>query len=172
MYCRPIKFIFAKETNKFTKEETKKVLDEVRHLPTLCSVDLLLTMTDGKVCNALTVIRSTQKCYICGATPSTMNEESRNFPGNEERFGFGLSTLHAWIRTFECMLHISYRLDLTKWQVKGENDKAIVKQRSNVIQKEFKSRMGLIVDKPKPGYGNSNDGNTARRNYRIGCKVY
>ena len=23
--------------------------------------------------------------------------------------------------------------------------------------------MGLIVDKPKPGFGNTNDGNTARR---------
>ena len=23
--------------------------------------------------------------------------------------------------------------------------------------------MGLIVDKPKPGYGSTNDGNTARR---------
>lgn len=61
------------------------------------------------------------------------------------------------------MLHISHRIDFKNWQVKGENDKAIVKQSSNVIQKEFKGRMGLIVDKTKPGYGNSNDGNTARR---------
>lgn len=173
LYCRPIKFIFAKETSEFTREETNKLLDEAKHLlPTVCSFegsqisvthDLLLTMIDGKVCNALTDTHSTQKCYICGATPSMMNEESRKFPSKEDRFGFGLSTLHAWIRTFECMLHISYRMDLKKWQVKGENDKAILKQRSQMIQKEFKDRMGLIVDKPKPGYGNSNDGNTARR---------
>lgn len=31
------------------------------------------------------------------------------------------------------------------------------------IQKEFRDRTGLIVDHPKPGCGNSNDGNTARR---------
>lgn len=173
LYCRPIKFIFAKETKEFTKEETSKILDEVSQLlPTLCNVagsqisvkhDLLLTMTDGKVCNALTDTSSTQKCYICGATPSTMNEESKKYPSNEERLAFGLSTLHAWIRTFECLLHISYRLEIKKWQVRGDNDKAIVKQRSQEIQKVFKDRMGLIVDKPKPGYGNTNDGNTARR---------
>ncbi|KAL0879456.1 hypothetical protein ABMA27_003207 [Loxostege sticticalis] len=173
LYCRPIKFIFAKETNEFTKDETSKILDEVSQLlPTLCNVDgsqisvkhdLLLTMTDGKVCNALTDTRSTQKCYICGATPSTMNEESREYPSNKERLAFGLSTLHAWIRTFECLLHISYRLEIKKWQVRGDDDKAIVKQRSKEIQKLFKDRMGLIVDKPKPGYGNTNDGNTARR---------
>lgn len=31
------------------------------------------------------------------------------------------------------------------------------------IQEAFKLKLGLIVDKPKPGYGSSNDGNTARR---------
>lgn len=31
------------------------------------------------------------------------------------------------------------------------------------IQKQFCDKMGLIVDVPKPGYGSSNDGNTARR---------
>lgn len=172
-YCRPIKFIFAKETTELTKVETDKVLNDISNLlPSICSVDgsqisvthkLLLTMTDGKVCNALTDTRSTQKCYICGATPSMMNDELRNFQSNDEHFGFGLSTLHAWIRTFECLLHISYRLDLKKWQVRGDDDKACMKQRSNVIRKELKDRMGLIVDKPKPGFGNSNDGNTARR---------
>lgn len=41
----------------------------------------------------------------------------------------------------------------------------ILKQRSQEIQKVFKERMGLTVDKPKPGYANSNDGNTARTFY-------
>lgn len=34
------------------------------------------------------------------------------------------------------------------------------------IQKEFRERSGLIVDVPKPGFGNSNDGNTARRFFK------
>ena len=77
--------------------------------------------------------------------------------------GFGLSTLHAWIRTFECLLHISYRLDIKKWPAKSDEDKCSVKQRSKEIKQKFKKHMELIVDRPKPGYGNANDGNTAGR---------
>lgn len=29
--------------------------------------------------------------------------------------------------------------------------------------RSFKKEIGLVVDKPKPGFENSNDGNTARR---------
>jgi hypothetical protein len=36
---------------------------------------------------------------------------------NTKHFGFGLSTLHAWIRFLECILHISYRLEIKAWQV-------------------------------------------------------
>lgn len=32
-------------------------------------------------------------------------------------FKFGLSTLLLWIRCFEGILHISYKLDIKKWQV-------------------------------------------------------
>lgn len=32
-------------------------------------------------------------------------------------YNFGLSTLHAWIRFFECLLHIAYRLEFKQWQV-------------------------------------------------------
>jgi len=32
-----------------------------------------------------------------------------------------------------------------------------------IIQKGFRLQLGLIVDRPKPGYGSTNDGNTARR---------
>lgn len=176
LYCRPIKLIFAKETNDFTLTETNRLLEEVNALlPTRIDFgdsqisvkhELLLTMTDGKVCNALTETRSTQKCFICGATPKTMNDEPANFNSNQDHFGFGLSTLHAWIRCFECLLHISYKLNIKKWQARSNEDKADIKVRSDEIKLKFKNEMGLIVDKPKPGFGSSNDGNTARRFFK------
>jgi hypothetical protein len=89
--------------------------------------------------------------------------ESRIFIANVDNFRLGLSTLHAWIRCFECLLHISYRLEVKKWQLRDAILKENVKNRSKNIQQLFKIKMGLIVDKPKPGYGNSNDGNTARK---------
>ncbi|KAK4876046.1 hypothetical protein RN001_012468 [Aquatica leii] len=54
-------------------------------------------------------------------------------------------------------------LRIIKWQARGHADKLIVAQNKARIQKEYKDRCGLIVNKPKPGFGNTNDGNTARR---------
>ena len=78
-------------------------------------------------------------------------------------YEFGLSTLHAWIRFFECPLHISYRLEVKKWQIRKQ-DRERVQQRKHLIQEKFRKEMGILVDVPKPG-GNdtTNDGNTARR---------
>lgn len=76
---------------------------------------------------------------------------------------FGMSTLHAWIRFFECLLHVAYKLPLKTWQARGAENKQIVETTKKDIREKFKRELGLIVDQPKPGYGNSNDGNTARR---------
>ena len=70
-----------------------------------------------------------------------------------EHYRFDLSTLHSWIRFFECLLHISYRLPFKKWQEREEENKKLFAINKQRIQEEFKSRLGLIVDKPKPGYG-------------------
>ena len=39
---------------------------------------------------------------------------------------YGISPLHAWIRFFECIVHISYRCDLCKWQIRGTSKKKIL----------------------------------------------
>ena len=52
-----------------------------------------------------------------------------------------------------------YRLDIKKWQVRSDENKFNVQQRSEEIKQKFKNHMGFIVDKPKPGFGNTNDGN-------------
>ncbi|CAH1992022.1 unnamed protein product [Acanthoscelides obtectus] len=46
--------------------------------------------------------------------------------------------------------------------VGGPENKAIVEANKKQVQAEFRAKLSLIVDKPKPGYGSSNDGNTAR----------
>ena len=71
--------------------------------------------------------------------------------------------MHARIRLFEAILHLGYKLPVKKWQLKNENDKKIVNAKKKEIQEEFRTRLGLIVDVPKAGFGNSNDGNTSRR---------
>lgn len=130
-----------------------------------CTIKFLLelTMVDGKICNAL-ADSSGMRCYICRATISKMNnlEYIQNIPEQPETFQFGLSVLHAYIRFFECLLHIAYRLDIKTWKVK-QADKPKLETRKLSIQNSFREKMGLIVDIPKPGFGTTNDGNTARR---------
>lgn len=120
-------------------------------------------MIDGKICNFLTNTSYTQKCFICGATPKNMNnlEEILKMPLNTSHLQFGISPLHCYIRCLECLLHVAYKLDTKRWPAKGQ-DKSIEKSRKLLIQKKFREEMGLLVDIPKQGGGNTNDGNTAR----------
>lgn len=124
---------------------------------------LLFTMVDGKVCSSVLDV-SSQKCYICGCSLKDMNSRLHFLTkiDNLESCKFGISPLHAKIRIFECLLKISYRLELKKWQVR-KDDKERVEKRKREIQRKFRDEMGLLVDVVKQGYGTTNDGNTARR---------
>ncbi|XP_034192452.2 uncharacterized protein LOC117609839 [Osmia lignaria lignaria] len=174
-FCRPIKIKFLHETTEGTVKETDDIKRQESELTTFKTIfdgkcisvvyQLALTMIDGKVCNAITGTLSTQRCYLCGATSKDFNDIDAVLQKtvNVTNLQFGLSTLHAWIRFFECCLHLSYKLDLQKWQSRNEEDKLQVERRKRNIQEGFRVKLGLIVDKPKPGYGSTNDGNTARR---------
>lgn len=172
-YCRPIKFSFIKENADIIRQEEKNVVESIKALQTYTilvgdatfkvSFEMLFTMFDGSVANILSQTNSTAKCIVCGATPKEMNLDTvLNKPPQVENYRFGISTLHCWIRFFECLLHIAYRLPLKTWQVKGEENKKKFENTKKYIQESFKIKLGLIVDKPKPGYGSTNDGNTAR----------
>lgn len=174
-FCRPVRFQFTKETTELSVTEKEHIEAQIRTLSStklnIYGIDieilhtLLFTMVDGKVCNAVTGTTSTLKCYICGLSAKDFNnlEKVDAAPLNRSNYEFGLSTLHGWIRCFECLLHLSYKLPLKTWQARGREAKEIVSQRKSFIQSEFKKKLSLLVDKPKPGFGSTNDGNTARR---------
>ena len=65
----------------------------------------------------------------------------------------------------ECVLYISYRLEIKCWQIK-KNCKDIVHSRKLAIQKRFREETGLLIDMPTANAGNTNDGNTARRFFK------
>jgi len=92
---------------------------------------LLFTMIDNKICNIMTNILSSMKCYICGASPKEMNDLNliKRKIVKDEYFSFGFSLLYCWIRCFECLLHISYRINIKRWAVRNENDKRKVEQK-------------------------------------------
>lgn len=176
-YCRPMKFVFTKESPEVVNQEHEKFQEIIANLTTSAlsldekvinvSFKMVFTMIDGSICNVVSGTRSSQTCYICGAKPSDMNKTGiENRTPDISQYKYGLSTLHAWIRSFECVLHIAYRLPFKTWQVRSADHKSILKERKENIQKAFKEQLGLIVDKPKPGFGSTNDGNTAKRFFK------
>lgn len=177
-YCRMIRFIYRKETTELIKAETQRIQEQINKLtPTLVSTNdmefaichkMMLTMVDGKICSALSQYTSSQLCYICGASPKEMNDEKRlkqKLP-IQEMYSFGISPLHSWIRSFEFILHLSYKVEIKKWQARSPEEKSSVEKRKKNIQKQFREQMGLLVDMPKQSSGHTNDGNTARRFFK------
>lgn len=120
-------------------------------------------MIDGKICSTLTN-QSGQNCHICGATPKLMNnlKEVQGRPVDEESHSLGVSSLHAWIKCFECLLHIAYKLNIKTWQIK-KADKSQTDRRKKEIRDRFRREISLLVDIPKQGFGTTNNGNTVRR---------
>lgn len=103
-FCRPIKCIFEKKTSEMVHIETNLILEQIANLiPTKIIIDdveitithkLLLTMVDGKVCNTLTDTRSSQMCFICGATPKVMNTiGNQSLIANNTNYNFGISNI-------------------------------------------------------------------------------
>lgn len=130
-FCRPIILEFIKESKEVilaTKNDIEKEMNELTPVKVellndkiiLVDFDFVLSMIDGKVLTYITGSSSMQNCPICGAKPNVMNSKEKfeeGFLTNEDALHYGISPLHAWIRFFECLLHIAYRMDLKKWQV-------------------------------------------------------
>lgn len=180
-YCRSIWIEFYKETPEKTNEVVHNIENQIKSLsPTVITKDsqiievkheLFLTMVDGKVVKTLTNTSSCSVCTICNATPKQMNDLQKITarPENDSAFKYGLSTLHAWIRCMEMILHISYHLEFQKWSATTQEHKELKKMKKKLVQKRFREELGLHIDKPRQGSGNSNDGNTARRFFYNAC---
>ena len=173
-FCRPISLEFCKETKSKLKDVEQRVGCQVASLQPLqdpaatVHYHLTMTMVDTKVVNALTDT-SSQSCSMCGARPSMFNDLEAVSARPVSNTSYGLSILHTWIRVFEAVLHIAYRLCLQQptHQVRKPDDKQTVQITKADVQRRLQAALGLRVDEPRSGgSGNSNDGNTARRAFK------
>lgn len=169
-FCRPIRIQFVKETADVIKKEKQYIQSQIDFLKATNIKDdikvrqiLILSMIDGKVHNAISYNSCSQKCNLCGASQKDMNNIGQmiKLKPNEDALKYGLSSLHAYIRFLEWLLHVSYRLPITSWHVK-KDQKDLVEERKRCIQNKLRKELGLSVDFVKQGYGTSNNGNTAR----------
>lgn len=183
--CRPLKFIFSRENKDLIHKTEKDISYQIDKLEAATfyinnrtvnvSYLLHLTMIDGAVANILSERNSTSTCYLCGSTPKVMNSFHAIPRSSEDiHLKYGISSLHAWIKCFECILHIAYRLPFKQWRKQKPEEKELFSRTKEKICRELKTELGLNVDKVRTGYGTSNDGNTARKffnNAEIAAKV-
>lgn len=172
-FCRPIKFEYMKETKEATIATVNFIKEEIKDLvPTLLTIGdkaisifhkLTLTMVDGKIVQTITDTVSSSSCTVCNAKQSQLNDPIRALAEIEENLEFGISPLHARIRFMEHVLKIAYDLSF-KGNIRGNIENNIKRSEEKArIQTEFKRETGMIIDTAKQGFGNTNDGNTARR---------
>lgn len=138
IYCRPLRVIFKKETATLIKSEWDSLKTEIDNLVTTHTDNyeihhkIILTMVDGKICQALTNTSSAATCYMSHppTNPSSMNALDAIIAKEirRETLSYGIAPLHLLINSMECVLHIGYRLRIKSWAAKGEEKKQIVAQ--------------------------------------------
>lgn len=171
--CRILKFKYGKETEFLIKTERNYVLDQINSLGNTQIVrgdssfsafhEFRMTMVDMKICNVVTDNRSTRTCYCCGNSQKSFNDLSIiGAPLAANTYEFGLSTLHALMRSMEFFLRLGYKKAIMKYTAVTEEEKKLVKDRKREVRKLFWDRLHLVVDTPRNGSGTSNTGNTAR----------
>ncbi|KAJ8873876.1 hypothetical protein PR048_024712 [Dryococelus australis] len=154
--------MFAKEIADVIMTEVDQMKEQVASLSpikiivndmeVLVKLTLIFHMIDGKICNAVTSCATAQTCYLCGARSSDMKNERciLEKPVNCDILSLGPLPLPSWIRFCECILHISYQLDIKSWQAREMRT-----QKKN-----------LLVEMPKQQTGNTNDRNTHRKFFK------
>lgn len=75
VYCRPLRLKFMKETPEHIRSEHSSIEQEIEDLQPTVNHQLILTMVDGKVCQALSNTPSSSTCFLCLSVtkPSKMN---------------------------------------------------------------------------------------------------
>ncbi|GBP07814.1 hypothetical protein EVAR_91337_1 [Eumeta japonica] len=165
-------FQFAKESAELIRTTVKDIEEQISKIKLTrvqigegkyieCSYEFHLTMVDGKVVNELTGTTSTLSCPIC--KKSQKNFGNLNDSTNEENYEYGMSPLHARIRCMEFLLKLSYTLPQQDENIDENTSMGIRKRSERSKYRMLFKQLGLKVDCPRYGYGNSNDGNTSRR---------
>lgn len=132
-FCRPLRIAFEKEDEEATVREYNRLIDEFNEMKKVWKFTLtngkevrvrfkvFTTLFDGKCLNVLVGNRATCRCPICGLTMGTFNNGWNHFDPDTNNFEFGLGLLHIQIKSFEHLLHLSYKKTVLTWTIWKKN---------------------------------------------------
>ncbi|KAL7290927.1 hypothetical protein TKK_0015654 [Trichogramma kaykai] len=172
-FTRPLRMSFEKENNEAINQEIERINYEIDHLKVhnfkldndktvRFKYDVYKTLFDGKCVNTLVKNNATCRCPMCLKTTHQFGNPACDFTPLKSSLSFGLSSLHAEIKVFEHLLHISYRLELGEWDIRADMQDRF-KERKKKIQDILYTKIGVKVDLCLQGHGTTNTGNVARR---------
>lgn len=172
-FCKPLRIQMIKESRESALAEEAYISEKISAVtPSVVTCesealihithDIKITMVDGKVRGYLANTPDSN-CYVCGARPVQMKASiSLKRPVEVSYFKYGLPVLHVRIRLLECVLHISYKLDIKKWKA----NESLYADRKTRIQTQIRQELGILVDGIKRGAGSTNDGNTSSKFFK------
>ena len=127
-FCRPLWIALEKEDNVATREYNRLNHDIKSLKPhefRMCNeksvkvtFNMSQTMFDGKCINNIIENKASSKCPLCLRTAHEFGKLSDPFTVKKASLELGLEILHAEIKAFEHLLHISYRIQLRTWDVR------------------------------------------------------
>ncbi|KAL7302635.1 hypothetical protein TKK_0004697 [Trichogramma kaykai] len=171
-FTRPLRMSFEKEDDEAITKEIRRLNLEISELKIYrfkvnnktarVKYNVFQTLFDGKCVNSLVDNPATTRCPMCLKTSHQFGNVNEDFTPREESLLFGWSLLHAEIKAFEHLLHLSYRLHLGQWDVRADMKDAF-KLRKRSIQEKIFEKIGVKVDLCLQGHGTTNTGNVARR---------
>lgn len=178
--------LYRKETKDLTDSEMASARAELDSLqPAIITEDRIKssivaypTMLNGKAISAITNVAS-QNCHICFSKPSQMNKivPLKDKPQYDVRsLQYGLTTMHAWIKCMELVLHISYYLEWKKPTIAGATtvQREVIENRKTSIKQQLRDSLGIYIDRIVQGKGTSNTANVGRtflKNYKIVSEI-
>lgn len=74
-------------------------------------------------------------------------DQMHTFQINEDNFKYGLSTLHAWIKFLECILHIAYKLESAPTTKRTTAQQILISEKKKEIQSHLWEELGIKVDR-------------------------
>ena len=105
------------------------------------------TMLDTKIISVLAKTGD-QNCYLCGSKPSNMNNIERALitPLKTEHLRFGISPLHAQLKSLDYILHVSYKLGLQRYTKKNATKDELdeMKTRTSRVRESLKDKLGML----------------------------
>ncbi|KAJ8678395.1 hypothetical protein QAD02_014182 [Eretmocerus hayati] len=129
-YCRPVRIACEKETKEAILQEYNRMKSEVDNLHSHTfkmangkDVEVIfefhLTMFDVKCVSTILEVPATQRCPTCARTTHEFGNKDLSFfvEDNNKALDLGIALLHAEMKMFKHLLHLSYRLNIEVWAV-------------------------------------------------------